>query len=274
MLEQNWRLDIFSPWMCSRFECSFKRKARLANTEGSFIWQQHCPGLTCVGTFLVYQFAALSKCVRHSISREEGLAALWKGHLPAQVLSVTYGFVRCQLLAPFVQLITFHPSFAAFEAVVPLLGESDQSHAQKFLTHMVGGGIAGASGTLASAPGDVLRTRLVAQAEPVYKSIWHAITQLWKEGGVPAFYKGALPAVMMTAPQAALQFAFYSLFTSLVPKVPLKDRSVSISIPESLSCGGLAGMASKSLLYPLDVAKKRLQVDKIPKGTPKLFSGL
>ena len=130
--------------------------------------------------------------------------------------------------------------------------------------------MAGASGTLASAPGDVLRTRLVAQADPVYKSIWHAVTQLWKEGGVPAFYKGALPAVMMTAPQAALQFAFYSLFTSLVPKVPLKDRSVSISIPESLSCGGLAGMASKSLLYPLDVAKKRLQVDKIPKGTPKL----
>jgi len=179
-----------------------------------------------------------------TLPREEGLAALWKGHLPAQVLSVTYGFV----------------SFAAFEAVVPLLGESDQSNAQKFLTHMVGGGVAGASGTLASAPGDVLRTRLVAQAEPVYKSIWHAVTQLWKEGGVPAFYKGALPAVMMTAPQAALQFAFYSLFTSLVPKVPLKDRSVSISIPESLSCGGLAGMASKSLLYPLDVAKKRLQV--------------
>ena len=139
---------------------------------------------------------------------------------------------------------------------------------------MVGGGVAGASGTLASAPGDVLRTRLVAQAEPVYKSIWHAVNQLWKEGGVPAFYKGALPAVMMTAPQAALQFAFYSLFTSLVPKVPLKDRSVSISIPESLSCGGLAGMASKSLLYPLDVAKKRLQVDTTLKSNPKLLSGL
>ena len=59
------------------------------------------PRSTCVGTFLVFQYAALSKCVRHSISREEGLAALWKGHLPAQVLSVTYGFVRCQLLAPF-----------------------------------------------------------------------------------------------------------------------------------------------------------------------------
>lgn len=179
-----------------------------------------------------------------TLPREEGLAALWKGHLPAQALSVTYGFA----------------SFAAFEAVVPLLGERDQSKSQKFLTHLVGGGIAGSAGTLASAPCDVVRTRLVAQAEPVYRSIWHAVTQLLSEGGVGALYKGALPAVMMTAPQAALQFAFYSLFTSLISFAPMTNSSTSISIPESLSCGGLAGMASKSLLYPLDVAKKRLQV--------------
>jgi len=180
-----------------------------------------------------------------TLPREEGLAALWKGHIPAQALSITYGFA----------------SFAAFEAVVPMLGEGDKSDSWRLLTHFVAGGLAGCAGTLASAPCDVVRTRLVAQAEPVYRSIWHAVTQLWGEGGVAAFYKGALPAMMMTAPQAALQFGFYSLFTSLVSKVPFNSgSSASISIPESLSCGGLAGMASKSLLYPLDVAKKRLQV--------------
>ena len=142
-----------------------------------------------------------------------------------------------------------------------MLGEGDKSNSWRLLTHFVAGGLAGCAGTLASAPCDVVRTRLVAQAEPVYRSIWHAVIQLWGEGGVAAFYKGALPAMMMTAPQAALQFGFYSLFTSMVSKVPFNgSSSSSISIPESLSCGGLAGMASKSLLYPLDVAKKRLQV--------------
>ena len=192
------------------------------------------------------------------LPREEGLAALWKGHLPAQALSVTYGFARYKTRSANYKL---HFSFAAFEAVVPLLGVGDKSDSWRLLTHFVGGGLAGCAGTLASAPCDVVRTRLVAQAEPVYRSIWHAVTQLWVEGGVAAFYKGALPAVMMTAPQAALQFGFYSLFTSMLSKVPFNSSSsTSISIPESLSCGGLAGMASKSLLYPLDVAKKRLQV--------------
>jgi len=199
-----------------------------------------------------------------TLPREEGLAALWKGHLPAQALSVTYGFA----------------SFAAFEAVVPLLGVGDKSDSWRLLTHFVGGGLAGCAGTLASAPCDVVRTRLVAQAEPVYRSIWHAVTQLWVEGGVAAFYKGALPAVMMTAPQGALQFGFYSLFTSMLSKVPFNgSSSTPISIPESLSCGGLAGMASKSLLYPLDVAKKRLQVSgwgvgRVGLGETAKYSGL
>ena len=58
------------------------------------------------------------------LPREEGLAALWKGHLPAQALSVTYGFARYKTRSANYKL---HFSFAAFEAVVPLLGVGDKS---------------------------------------------------------------------------------------------------------------------------------------------------
>jgi len=172
-----------------------------------------------------------------TLPREEGLLALWKGHLPAQALSVLYGLA----------------SFAMFEAVSPMVrGEGTCS---RLGGDLVAGGMAGCAGTLASAPCDVLRTRFVAQAKPVYRNTRHAVTQLYREGGPAAFYRGVTPAMLATAPQAGLQFAFYSLFTSLLPQ-----DSPGISLPESLTCGGLAGLVSKALLYPLDVLKKRIQV--------------
>ena len=39
------------------------------------------------------------------------------------------------------------------------------------------------------------------------------------------------------------------------------DQGVtSISTQSSLVCGAMAGMATKTILYPLDVVKKRIQV--------------
>jgi hypothetical protein len=120
--------------------------------------------------------------------------------------------------------------------------------------------LGGCAGTLASAPFDVVRTRLVAQggAGP-YHGAAHAAACLWREGGPAALYRGVVPALLASAPQAGLQFAFYSLFASLLPPLPA-GREPAISLPEALSCGGLAGLASKAILYPFDVVKKRLQV--------------
>ena len=88
----------------------------------------------------------------------------------------------------------------------------------------------------------------------------------------------SVPVILL---QAGLQFAFYSLLTSLISSLNsslppgssppkgsspgtreerISTREERISMPQSLSCGGLAGLASKTLLYPLDVVKKRLQV--------------
>ena len=98
-LEQNCERLIFSA-----FGCVQNTDATSSGRQGWQIQRAHSSGCNIAQVLrrnISCQYAALSKCVRHSISREEGLAALWKGHLPAQVLSVTYGFVRCQLLAPF-----------------------------------------------------------------------------------------------------------------------------------------------------------------------------
>jgi len=186
----------------------------------------------------------------YTIPKEEGLLALWKGHVPAQVLSVTYGLA----------------SFAVFESLAASLGTWKilTDHPQyKLGLNFICGGLGGCAGTVASFPFDVLRTRFVAQNSAVYTSSIQAARQLYQEGRVRAFYKGLLPAILAVAPQASLQFGFYSLLTNLLDSLVTKtddELGERITVIGSLSCGGLAGMGSKAILYPLDVVKKRLQV--------------
>ena len=191
-----------------------------------------------------------------TMPREEGILALWKGHVPAQLLSVTYGLA----------------SFAVFESLAASIGTSKvltDNPQYKLVTNFVCGGLGGSAGTVASFPFDVLRTRFVAQNSAVYTSSIQAARQLYKEGGMAAYYKGLVPALLAVTPQAALQFGFYSLLTNLLDSlVTRKDEELGerITLLGSLSCGGIAGMGSKAILYPLDVVKKRLQISGWEKG--------
>jgi len=191
-----------------------------------------------------------------TMPREEGMVALWKGHVPAQLLSVTYGLA----------------SFAVFESLAASMGTSrvlTDNPQYKLVLNFVCGGLGGCAGTVASFPFDVLRTRFVAQNSAVYTSSIQATKHLYREGGVAAFYKGLVPALLAVAPQAALQFGFYSLLTNLLDSLVTKkdeEFGARITVLGSLSCGGLAGMGSKAILYPLDVVKKRLQISGWEKG--------
>lgn len=82
-----------------------------------------------------------------AIMREEGVCGLWKGHIPAQLLSVFYGLGQ----------------FAAYDQLnragrhIELLNEHSD------MRHFICGGIAGAIGNTVSTPFDVVRTRIIAQ---------------------------------------------------------------------------------------------------------------
>ena len=87
------------------------------------------------------------------IAKEEGIKALWKGHIPAQLLSITYGCVQ----------------FTSFEALTKLAWNiiSHEKYTElKPVTHFICGGLSGCCSSVLVQPIDVLRTRLVAQGEP------------------------------------------------------------------------------------------------------------
>ncbi|XP_006145877.1 mitochondrial thiamine pyrophosphate carrier isoform X3 [Tupaia chinensis] len=81
------------------------------------------------------------------ILQEEGPAAFWKGHIPAQLLSISYGAVQ----------------FLSFEFLTELVHRGSAYNAQEFSVHFVCGGLSACMATLAVHPVDVLRTRFAAQ---------------------------------------------------------------------------------------------------------------
>lgn len=185
------------------------------------------------------------------IYKEEGLTSLWKGHVPAQALSVVYGYFQ----------------FTAFEAITEVMWRvnprcTDQKW--KPVTHFVCGGLAGCLSSTVAQPLDVLRTRLVAQGEPkVYKNLVQAASKMYAKEGIRSFYKGLVPTLVQIFPHAGLQFGFYSFFKTLWEisfGVKRQDPYKAAGVNESLVCGALAGIFSKGTIYPLDMVKKRLQI--------------
>ncbi|XP_040187744.1 mitochondrial thiamine pyrophosphate carrier [Rana temporaria] len=178
------------------------------------------------------------------ILKEEGLPGFWKGHVPAQLLSVTYGAVQ----------------FVSFEVLTEGIHTSTSLDPRAPAVHFMCGGLAACSATLTVQPLDTLRTRFAAQGEPkVYRTLRHAIVTVFKTEGFLTFYRGLSPTLLAVFPYAGLQFSSYNLLQRVwnAPSPPDHDRRGNL---KNLLCGSGAGVISKTATYPLDLLKKRLQV--------------
>ncbi|XP_004615775.1 mitochondrial thiamine pyrophosphate carrier [Sorex araneus] len=178
------------------------------------------------------------------ILREEGPRAFWKGHVPAQLLSVGYGGVQ----------------FMSFETLTELVQKrGGELNPSKFSVHFLCGGLSACVATLAVQPVDVLRTRLAAQGEPkVYRTLLDAVVTMYRTEGPLVFYRGLQPTLLAIFPYAGFQFSFYSSLKQAYEW--LLPRDSSNGNLKNLICGSGAGVISKTLTYPLDLFKKRLQV--------------
>ena len=88
-----------------------------------------------------------------------------------------------------------------------------------------------------------------------------ATQRILQVDGCRGLYRGLVPTLLLIAPQTGFQFGFYSLFTSLWDSAfkPLAFE-LSDGLAKSMVCGALAGLCAKTAVYPLDLVKKRLQV--------------
>ncbi|KAF2881021.1 hypothetical protein ILUMI_25169 [Ignelater luminosus] len=226
-----------------------------AGAASGFITRATCQPLDVLKIRFQLQVEPISKTVRskyHSmpqavrlICKEEGIKALWKGHIPAQFLSVVYGLVQ----------------FWTFEVLTKQAHLTNLNVSFKPLVNFSCGAIAGCSATVASFPFDVVRTRLVAQSErnKLYLSVTGAFKHIIKNESVLVLYKGLLPTFIQVAPHAGVQFMCYKIFDGFYRSLVNIDNSV-FTLPGSVVSGSLAGLVAKASIYPLDLVKKRMQI--------------
>lgn len=192
------------------------------------------------------KYSSMYQAVR-IILKDEGVTALWSGHVPAQFLSISYGFVQ----------------FWCYETLsAKCYTFSNASFVNKASVDFSCGAIAGSLATVASFPFDTIRTRMIAEDKnsPVYKGVLHVYDHMCKTEGRLSLYRGLLPTIAQIAPHAGAQFMFYKIFSDYFKSFNSDNNKSKMSVLNSLTSGSIAGFLSKLFIYPFDVAKKRLQI--------------
>ncbi|KAI4155331.1 MAG: hypothetical protein L6R39_001253 [Caloplaca ligustica] len=164
------------------------------------------------------------------------MQAFWKGNVPAELLYITYGAAQ----------------FSVYRATNQLL--------QKFslpgtIDTFFSGATAGATATTLTYPLDLLRTRFAAQgSDKVYINLRSGISEIARTEGVKGFFQGLGPAVGQVVPYMGLFFSAYELL-----RPPLADLELPFGSGDA-SAGIISGILAKTGVFPLDLIRKRLQV--------------
>ncbi|KAI4860949.1 mitochondrial thiamine pyrophosphate carrier 1 [Hypoxylon rubiginosum] len=175
------------------------------------------------------------------IVRHEGVTALWKGNVPAEMMYVAYASIQFTTYRSMTQLLR------------RALGEdSPLPHAAE---SFISGASAGATATASTYPLDLLRTRFAAQGnDRVYPSLWRAVRDIRRDEGPRGFFRGLAPALALIVPSMGLFFAVYE-----GARVPLSRLELPGGASDA-AAGMLASVVAKTGVFPLDLVRKRIQV--------------
>ena len=191
--------------------------------------------------------------MRHIVANE-GITGLWKGNVPAELLYVSYAAVQ----------------FTTYRSTSMLLqrlrgqgagADGDAKPAPHAAESFVCGAVGGAAGTAATYPLDLLRTRFAAQGnDRVYVSLRRAVSDIRRDEGARGFFRGLAPALAQIMPYMGIFFAAYEgLRRPLGPLLPWGGTG-------DAAAGVLASVLAKTAVFPLDLARKRIQVQGPTRG--------
>ncbi|KAJ8736762.1 hypothetical protein PYW07_000033 [Mythimna separata] len=184
---------------------------------------------------------------------EEGITAFWHGHCLGQLHSI---------LGVSSQFYVYEMTTKLTSTFVP----------RKFqhIEHFICGLLAGCVCTTLIIPLEVIRVRQILVKDQ-YKNLFHGARTVYRYGGILAFYEGLSASLLQMGPQVGLQFATFSFVQPILlaliakPCAPEecknnKHKVATLALASSVA-GSISGFVAKTLTYPFDLAKRRLQIN-------------
>ncbi|OIW18472.1 hypothetical protein TanjilG_13224 [Lupinus angustifolius] len=188
------------------------------------------------------------------ILREEGVRGFWRGNVPALLMVMPYTAIQFTVLHKIKTLASGSSNTEDHVGLSPYLS-------------YVSGALAGCAATLGSYPFDLIRTILASQGEPkVYPNMRSALIDIIQTRGFQGLYAGLSPTLVEIVPYAGLQFGTYDTFKRWAMawnhfRYSNTTADDSLSSFQLFICGLAAGTCAKLVCHPLDVVKKRFQIE-------------
>ncbi|KAK2446023.1 adenine nucleotide transporter BT1, chloroplastic/mitochondrial [Trifolium repens] len=121
---------------------------------------------------------------------------------------------------------------------------------------LIAGACAGVSSTICTYPLELLKTRLTIQ-RGVYNGLVDAFVKIIKEEGPAELYRGLTPSLIGVIPYSATNYFAYDTLRKAYRKIFKQEKIGNI---ETLLIGSAAGAISSTATFPLEVARKHMQV--------------
>ncbi|WCJ30258.1 Mitochondrial substrate carrier family protein [Euphorbia peplus] len=121
---------------------------------------------------------------------------------------------------------------------------------------LIAGACAGVTSTLCTYPLELVKTRLTIQ-RGAYNGIVDAFVKILREEGPAELYRGLAPSLIGVIPYAATNYFAYDTLRKTYRQVFKQEKIGNI---ETLLIGSAAGAISSTATFPLEVARKHMQV--------------
>jgi solute carrier family 25 phosphate transporter 23/24/25/41 len=120
---------------------------------------------------------------------------------------------------------------------------------------LLSGGISGMVSQFVVYPMEVVRSRLAVSEVSVYKGIYDCTLSTYRSG-IRGFYVGLTPSLLGIFPYAAIDLTIYDFLRTYY----IKNYDALPTPIFSLVCGAIASSVGQFVAYPLDLTRRRLQV--------------